>query len=95
MHTVSVSTGTSDMVRTRLWRAGRLEFEDFPLEEISDHLQEEGALVWLDLCEPNHELLQQLAEELALDPHAVEDAVASVVTKLANTGYAQAQFNVA
>ncbi len=78
VQTVSVSTGTADKVRTRLWREGRLELEDFPLEEISDHLQEEGALVWLDLCDPDHELLQRLAEELALDPHAVEDAVASV-----------------
>ena len=39
-------------VRTRLWRDGRLEVEDFALEEISNHLQEEGALVWVDLCEP-------------------------------------------
>jgi magnesium transporter len=64
-------------VRTRLWREGRLEVEDFPLEEISDHLQEEGVLVWLDLCEPDRDLLLQLADELALESHAVEDAVAS------------------
>src|SRR6185436_18204347 len=48
----AVTTGTSDGVRTRLWRDGRFEVEGFPLEEISDYLQEEGALVWLDLCEP-------------------------------------------
>jgi magnesium transporter len=70
-----VTTQTSDGVRTRLWRDGRLEVENFPLAEISDHLQEEGALVWLDLCEPDHELLLQLAGELTLDPHAVEDAI--------------------
>ncbi len=67
----------SDRVRTRLWRDGRLEVEDFPLEEISDHLHDESALVWLDLCEPDHELLLELAGELALDPHAVEDAIAT------------------
>jgi magnesium transporter len=72
-----VTNGTGDVVRTRLWREGRLELEDFPLEEISDHLQEEGALVWLDLCEPGGDLLQRLAGELALDPHAVEDAITS------------------
>jgi magnesium transporter len=64
-------------VRTRLWRDGRLEVENFPLEQISDHLQEEGTLVWLDLCEPDHELLLRLASELALDPHAVENAISS------------------
>ncbi len=36
-----------------------------------------GALVWLDLCEPDGDVLQQLAGELALDPHAVEDAITS------------------
>jgi magnesium transporter len=77
LQTVPVTNGNSDGVRTRLWRDGQLEFEDFPLEEISDHLQEEGALVWLDLCKPDHDLLLQLADELALDPHAVEDAIAS------------------
>ena len=77
VQTGSVTSGTSDVVRTRLWREGRLELEDFPLEEISEHLQEEGALVWLDLCEPDGDVLQQLAGELALDPHAVEDAISS------------------
>jgi len=72
-----VTSGTSDVVRTRLWREGRLELEEFPIEEISDRLQEQGALVWVDLCEPDHDLLRQLAGELALDPHAVEDAIAS------------------
>ena len=64
-------------VRTRLWRDGRLELEDFPIEEVSDHLREEGALVWLDLCEPDHDLLLKLADELTLDRHAVEDAITS------------------
>ena len=71
-----MTSATSDGVRTRLWREGRLEVEDFPLEEISDRLKEDGALVWLDLCEPDHNLLLRLANELALDPHAVEDAIA-------------------
>jgi len=70
-----VNSGNSDGVRTRLWRDGRLEVEDFPLEDISDHLQEDGTLVWLDLCEPDHDLLLKLAIELAFDPHAVEDAI--------------------
>jgi magnesium transporter len=72
-----VTRDSSDVVRTRLWREGRLELEDFPFEEVSDRLQEQDALVWVDLCEPDHDLLRQLAGELALDPHAVEDAIAS------------------
>jgi magnesium transporter len=77
VQTGPVTSGKSDGVHTRLWRDGRLEVEDFPIEEISEHLQEDGALVWLDLCEPDHELLLKLADELRLDPHAVEDAIAT------------------
>jgi magnesium transporter len=77
VQTGSVTTGINNGVRTRLWRDGRLEVEDFPIEEISDHLQEDGALVWLDLCEPDHDLLLKLANELTLDSHAVEDAIAT------------------
>jgi len=72
-----VTTGIKNGVRTRLWRDGKLELEDFPIEDVSDHLQEDGALVWLDLCDPDHALLLKLADELALDPHAVEDAISS------------------
>ena len=77
MQTGPVISSSSDGVRTRLWRDGRLEAEDFPLREISDHLADDGSLVWLDLCDPDHELLLQLADELTLDPHAVEDAISS------------------
>jgi magnesium transporter len=75
--TGSVTNGIKNGVRTRLWRDGRLEVEDFPIEDVSDHLQEEDALVWLDLCDPDHDLLLKLADELTLDPHAVEDAISS------------------
>lgn len=63
-------------VRTRIWRNGTLEAEDFPLEQVSDYLGQSDCLVWADLCAPDHDHLAQLAEELELDPHAVEDAVA-------------------
>ena len=49
--------------------------QGFPLEEVSDHLDREGSLLWADLCEPDHEHLMRIADELGLDPHAVEDAV--------------------
>lgn len=59
-----------------MWRAGELEAEDFPFEKISDYLDEDGCLVWVDICDPDHHLLDQLAQELSLEPLAVEDAVA-------------------
>jgi magnesium transporter len=63
-------------VRSRLWREGTLSEEDFDFERISDHLDEDGALVWVDLCDPDPAKLYELAEELSLDPLAVEDALA-------------------
>lgn len=61
--------------RTRLWRGGRLEEENFPAARISDHLAEPDTLVWLDLCAPDADGLQLISEELGLDPMAVEDAL--------------------
>jgi magnesium transporter len=63
------------VIRTRVWRNGTLEAEDFPFDQVSDYLCEPECLVWADLVRPDHEMLAQLAEELSLDPHAVEDAV--------------------
>ena len=63
-------------IRTRVWRNGILEAEDFPFEDISDYLDKPDCLVWADLLHPDHDTLRQLAEELSLDQHAVEDALA-------------------
>lgn len=60
-----------------LWRKDGEVLKDFPLEEVSDHLQEAGTLVWVDLCAADRDRLGELADELSLDPHAVEDSVAS------------------
>jgi magnesium transporter len=60
--------------RTRVWRNGRLEDEDFPAARISDYLAESDTVVWLDLCAPDAEGLQMISEEFGLDPLAVEDA---------------------
>lgn len=62
-------------VRTRVWRNGTLEAENFPFGQISDYLDQDDCLVWADLCSPDAHRLSRLAEELSLDPHAVEDAV--------------------
>lgn len=62
-------------VHSRLWRNGELEAEDFPFERISDYLVQDGCLVWADICDPDSQQLRDLADELALDPLAMEDAV--------------------
>ena len=63
-------------VRSQVWRDGRLVAQNFEFERISDHLEDEGSLTWVDLCDPDHRLLQELAGELVLEPMAVEDAIA-------------------
>ena len=60
-----------------MWRKGVLEAEDFPVDRVSDYLQQADAVVWADLCLPDQDDLHQMAEELGLAPLAVEDAVAS------------------
>ncbi|WNV03889.1 magnesium/cobalt transporter CorA [Candidatus Methylospira mobilis] len=44
------------------------------LDEISDVLLQEGSFVWLDLNEPDQELLKKMQEEFGLHDLAVEDA---------------------
>jgi magnesium transporter len=63
------------MSRTRLYRDGELALENFPVADISEHIKEPNEYVWLDYCEPTHEELASIANELGLHPLAVEDAV--------------------
>jgi magnesium transporter len=63
-----------ERVRTRVWRNGNLEAENFPFEQVSEYLAEPDCLVWADLLRPDAEMLATVADELSLDPHAVEDA---------------------
>lgn len=69
------TVGNPGAIRSRLWRDGRLESEEIEFEKISDYLAEDGCLVWVDICDPDSGLLTELAEELSLEPLAVEDAV--------------------
>lgn len=66
---------SSGAVRTRVWRNGAVEADNFPFEQLSDYLEQPDTIVWADLCTPDPAQLDQLAEELKLDPHAVEDAI--------------------
>lgn len=61
--------------RTRAWRGGEVVAEGFPVTEISDHLERDGTVVWLDLCGPRQDDLRIISDELGLDHIAVEDAV--------------------
>lgn len=49
--------------------------ENFPLAAVSEYLGKPNALVWVDLCNPAPELLDQLAGELGFDKRAVENVV--------------------
>jgi magnesium transporter len=62
------------MMITRCYRQGTLVDEGFALEQLDEHLVEQGAVVWVDLCQPSQEQLQTVAEELDLHSLAVEDA---------------------
>jgi magnesium transporter len=62
------------MPRTRCYRNGVLTDEDFPLDDVSEHLAEPSSIVWIDLCAPDLEDLQLVADELGLHELAVEDA---------------------
>ena len=62
------------MPRTRLYRNGVLEKENFPVEDISDSVNDSGVVVWLDLCTADGEGLEAVEEEFGLHALAVEDA---------------------
>ena len=63
----------SGAVRTRLWSHGALKAENFPLADVAKNLSAQGALVWVDLCNPGPARLTELAVELGLDERAVKD----------------------
>lgn len=62
------------MARTRLYRHGTLDLEDFPVQDISDYVSDPDAMVWLDLCAPTAEDFAMIGEEFGLHELAVEDA---------------------
>ncbi|OBG75757.1 MULTISPECIES: magnesium transporter CorA family protein [unclassified Mycobacterium] len=63
-------------VQGRVWRRGEAQ-DEFAFDKISDYLAEPDALVWVDLCDPDHDTMCDLATELGLNAWAVEDAVAA------------------
>jgi magnesium transporter len=67
-------TGARPKARTRLYQGGAKVLEDFPIEDISEHLEKPDAVVWIDLCRPDTKDLSAVAAELGLHRLAVADA---------------------
>ncbi len=63
-------------VQGRVWKGGDVVATDFPLEDLDTWLADDQVLTWVDICQPEPSHLAVLAEELGLDPLAVEDACA-------------------
>ncbi len=59
-----------------MWRSGK-PCDDFEFDRISDYLSEDDTLVWVDMYNPDHAALCDLASELGLNEWAVEDAVSA------------------
>lgn len=62
------------MVRTRLYLGGTLALEDFPVSDVSRHLADPDAVVWLDLHRPAPGEIGMIGEEFGLHELAMEDA---------------------
>jgi magnesium transporter len=58
------------MTRSRLYRGGALVSEDFPPAELETHLDDQDAMVWLDLDD-----VSEISGKLGLHELAVEDAL--------------------
>src|SRR5258708_8077605 len=72
---ICLSTPTKWQARTRVYQGGKLTAEGFPVEDISEYLQDDSAVIWLDLLAPDRADLAVLSEEFGLHPLAIEDAV--------------------
>jgi magnesium transporter len=63
------------VIRTRVYRHGSCTDEDFDPARISDFLEQDDAIVWMDVAEPTDREFALIAEEFSLNPLAVEDAL--------------------
>jgi magnesium transporter len=63
------------MTRSRVYRDGRLQAEDFPSDQLAGYLDDPEAVVWLDLTQPGADDLAAISEKLGLHALVVQDAV--------------------
>jgi magnesium transporter len=61
------------MTRTRLYRNGTLEREDFSARDISEYIGDPDCTVWLDVRDPDSADFDMIVEEFGLHELAVED----------------------
>ncbi|GAB91852.1 magnesium transporter CorA family protein [Gordonia rhizosphera] len=79
-----------ERIRGQIWRDGT-KVEGFDLSEVSDCISDPGLLVWADLECPTRSTMARLADELDLDPFAVEDTIAAA-ERVKTVTYAQHTF---
>lgn len=65
------------MIKTRVYKDGALESEDFDPDLVSDYLEDPRSVVLLDMESPSEKELNVLAQEFGLHPLAIEDALHS------------------
>lgn len=61
---------------SRVWHEGRVVAESVPLDTLGEVLNDSDTLSWYDLVAPDIDDIDQLAAELNLEAHTVEDAEA-------------------
>ncbi|MBM9469267.1 magnesium transporter CorA family protein [Nakamurella leprariae] len=80
-------------VRIAVWRHGTLLDQQPGLGEVRPLLDQDDALVWVDLVDPSPSALSALADDLGLPAQAVEDAL-SAGERSKVTRYAESSFLV-
>lgn len=59
--------------RSRVWRSGELDRSDVSLQDLPRLLSQDDTLTWVDLLDPDHADVRDLATAIDLDEHTVED----------------------
>jgi magnesium transporter len=72
---VTDSARAAEPVRSRVWRNGKVVAENFPFEDISNHIADQKSLVWVDLPSTELPLLAALADEMSMRVDLIEDAL--------------------
>ena len=62
------------MMKSRIYRKGKVTEVDFPLEQLGKVAKDRNAVFWLDIIEPTPDELHHLSQTLDLHELAVEDA---------------------
>jgi magnesium transporter len=63
------------VITCRLYREGQLKETGFDTELIDQFIAEEGALVWVDVEDPDQEAIAMLGDEFNFHPLALEDCL--------------------